>query len=306
MHQDLVTISGRLKMKSATRHTIGIAGTGLLGTAVALHLVDSGYDVVVYNRTRDKTIKIGEMGARVVDTPAELARICDIVIIIVSDASAVNDIAFGECGLIHGAHKDMIIADMSTIGPLDARQFTKKFHRSDITKIDIPVMGGPNVAIDGKLTMMISGSNVAYHQIEDVLKVIADNHFFVGDDGNAQTIKLAMNMQITAIALGLSEGIALTRRDGVDPNLFLKVLNSTYFGTGMSKRKAYKMITDSPDPTFTLANLGKDIRIMQNTANSLGLDLPMIQRAGEIYSAAIAGGLGDLDYTGIIRYIEQH
>ena len=305
MPHGLVVISGRLKMKNVTRCTVGVIGTGLLGSAVAMHLVDSKYDVFVYNRTKSKTTKVRERGAIIVDTPAELARRCNVIIIIVSDASAVNDVAFGENGIIHGIHDNLIIGDMSTIGPLAARQITRKFQDIGVTKLDIPVMGGPNVAIDGKLTMIISGNKSVYYIIEDMLKVIANNHFFVGDDGSAQTIKLAMNMQITMLALSLSEGIMLTKSGGVDPKLFLDVLNSTYFGTGMSKKKAYKMISDLSDPTFTLANLTKDISIMCNTADALEIDLSMIQRAKEIYSAALLDGFGEIDYTGIIRYIEK-
>ena len=305
MLRDLVVINGRLKMKNDTKCTVGIIGTGLLGSAIALHLLESKYDVFVYNRTKAKTAGISEQGAMVVDTPAELARRCNVIIIIVSDANAVNDVAFGKDGIIHGIHDNLIIGDMSTIGPLDARQITRKFQDIGVTKLDIPVMGGPNVAIDGKLTMMISGDKEAYSRIENILKVIADNHFFVGDNSNAQTIKLAMNMQITMLALSLSEGIMLTKSGGVDPKLFLDVLNSTYFGTGMSKKKAYKMISDLSDPTFTLANLTKDISIMCNTADALEIDLSMIQQAKEIYSAALLDGFGDLDYTGIIRYMEK-
>jgi len=92
---------------------------------------------------------------------------------------------------------------------------------------------------------------------------------------------------------------------GANPKMFLDILNSTYFSTGMSRRKAYKMIDGTQKPTFTLANLRKDIGIMTEVANSLGLDLPMIMRAGEIYEMALKAGHGELDYTGIIKYIKK-
>ena len=103
-------------------------------------------------------------------------------------------------------------------------------------------MGGPNVAIDGKLVMMISGNEKTYEKFSDVFDTIAEKIFFLGESGTAHSIKLAMNLQIAMLALSLSEGITLTRKAGFDPEIFLKILNSTYFKTGMSENKAQKMI----------------------------------------------------------------
>jgi len=107
------------------------------------------------------------------------------------------------------------------------------------------------------------------------------------------------------LALALSEGIILVKKSGVDPKIFLEILNSTYFKTGMSEKKAYKMIDGKYDATFTLANLKKDISTMTNTAKALGIELPMITKAEEIYENAINEGMGGIDYTGIIEYIKK-
>ena len=114
-----------------------------------------------------------------------------------------------------------------------------------------------------------------------------------------------MNLQIAMLALSLSEGITLTKNAGCDPEVFLNILNSTYFKTGMSESKAYKMIDESVKPTFTLANLKKDLDIINDTAESFGVELPMTKIARKIYSDATNAGLGDIDYTGIITYIKK-
>jgi len=138
-----------------------------------------------------------------------------------------------------------------------------------------------------------------------VFEKIANKVFFLGDSGVAHTIKLAMNLQITMLALALAEGITLVKRANVDPKIFLEILNSTYFKTGMSENKAYKMIDGKYDVTFTLANLKKDITTMTETAKSLGIELPMIKKAEEIYENAVKAGFGKMDYTGIIEYIKK-
>jgi len=166
-------------------------------------------------------------------------------------------------------------------------------------------MGGPNVAITGDLVMMVSGNKESFDHCKNVLEKIANKVFFLGESGVAHTIKLAMNLQITMLALALSEGITLVKKANVDPKIFLKILNSTYFKTGMSEKKAFKMLEGKYDATFTLANLKKDINVMTSAAKSLGIELPMIKKAEEVYENAVKEGFGELDYTGIIEYIKK-
>ena len=285
---------------------IGVIGLGMLGNAVALHLLDSGFEVTVYNRTKEKTSQVENKGGNVVTSPKEVAEKSELVIIVVKDANAVKQIAFEENGIIQGKHEKLIVADMSTIDPVESKNISIKFLENNIQKLDIPVMGGPNVAITGELVMMVSGDKESFNYCKKVWDTIANRVFFLGESGVAHSVKLAMNLQITMLALALSEGITLVKKSGVDPKIFLEILNSTYFKTGMSEKKAYKMIEGKYDATFTLANLKKDISTMTNTAKALGIELPMITKAEEIYENAISEGLGEIDYTGIIEYIKKN
>ena len=285
---------------------IGVIGLGMLGNAVALHLLDSGFEVTVYNRTKEKTSQVENKGGNVVTSPKEVAEKSELVIIVVKDANAVKQIAFEENGIIQGKHEKLIVADMSTIDPVESKNISIKFLENNIQKLDIPVMGGPNVAITGELVMMVSGDKESFNYCKKVWDTIANRVFFLGESGVAHSVKLAMNLQITMLALALSEGITLVKKSGVDPKIFLEILNSTYFKTGMSEKKAYKMIEGKYDATFTLANLKKDISTMTNTAKALGIELPMITKAEEIYENAISEGLGEMDYTGIIEYIKKN
>ena len=284
---------------------IGIIGLGMLGNAVALHLLDSGFEVTVFNRTKEKTKQTQEKGANVATSPKEVAEKSDLVITVVKDANAVKEISFEKDGIIEGKHEKLIVADMSTIDPTESKNISKKFQEHSISKLDIPVMGGPNVAITGDLVMMVSGDKQSFENCKNVFEKIANKVFFLGDSGVAHSVKLAMNLQIAMLALALSEGITLVKKANVDPKIFLEILNSTYFKTGMSEKKAYKMIEGKVGPTFTLANLKKDISTMTNAAKSLGIELPMIKKAEEVYENAVKEGFGDIDYTGIIEYIKK-
>ena len=284
---------------------IGIIGIGMLGEAVTLNLMNLGFDVSVYNRTKEKAAEVEKNGATVMNSPKAVADNSELIIIIVKDASAVKEVSFGKNGIIESENKKLIVADMSTIEPSESREIADKFEQKQIQKLEIPVMGGPNVAISGKLVMMASGPKNSFEQCKTIFEKIANKVFFLGTQGTANSIKLAMNLQITMLALSLSEGITLVEKSEVDPKIFLEVLNSTYFKTGMSENKAFKMIDGDYDATFTLSNLKKDISTMISTSKKLGIELPMIMKAEKIYENAIKEGLGNNDYTGIIEYIKK-
>jgi len=284
---------------------IGIIGTGMLGHAVAMHLLDSKYDITVFNRTKSKVSKLSFHGANVVDSPKDVAKSSELVFTIIKNADAVKEVSFGKNGIIEGNHDDLVVADMSTINPVESKKISKQFSEYNITKLDTPVMGGPNVAINGKLVMMVSGNQKIFEKYSKDFNIIANQTFYLGENGTAHSVKLAMNLQIAMLALALSEGITLSRSAGINPEIFLKILNSTYFKTGMSENKAYKMIKDSFEPTFTLDNLKKDLDTINEAAISFGVNLPMCKKANEVYQKAVENGFGKLDYTGILSYLKQ-
>ena len=284
---------------------IGLVGTGMLGEAVGLHLMKSGHSLVAYNRTKSKTSNLEKNGAIISDTPKHVAESSELVITFVKDADAVDDVLFAQDGIIAGNHDGLVVAEMSTINPSNAMQNSKRLGEEGINSLEIPVMGGPNVAIDGKLVLMASGDKNIFDKYKQVFDTIANETFFLGKSGSAHSIKIAMNLQISLLALALSEGITLTKKAGFDPEKFLEILNSTYFKTGMSENKAHKMIRDEFEPTFTLKNLKKDLGIITDTAKDFGAVLPMAERANKIYADAVEAGFGEIDYTGILAYIKK-
>ena len=284
---------------------IGLVGTGMLGEAVGLHLMKSGHSLVAYNRTKSKTSNLEKNGAIISDTPKHVAESSELVITCVKDADAVDDVLFAQDGIIAGNHDGLVVAEMSTINPSNAMQNSKRLGEEGINSLEIPVMGGPNVAIDGELVLMASGDKNIFDKYKQVFDTIANKTFFLGKSGSAHSIKIAMNLQISLLALALSEGITLTKKAGFDPEKFLEILNSTYFKTGMSENKAHKMIRDEFEPTFTLKNLKKDLGIITDTAKDFGAVLPMAERANKIYADAVEAGFGEIDYTGILAYIKK-
>ncbi len=284
---------------------VGLIGTGLLGTAVAKRLLDTGHTVVVYNRTTDKTEPLKKLGAKVVSSPKKAAIDSGLVITIVKDSSAIESVSFGPDGIMHGKHDDLIVADMSTISPISSRKLAKKYSDYGINMIDSPVMGGPPLAEKGELVIMVGGRKEIFEKCKPVFDSIATKSFYLGENGSGHAMKLALNLQISLLSLAISEGIILARKSGLDPMTFLEILNSTYFKTGMSLNKGPKMVKGIFEPSFYLKMMQKDLEEICYTAKEFGANLPTAELANELYLRAIKDGMGELDYTGILAYLEK-
>ncbi|MGQ0605526.1 MAG: NAD(P)-dependent oxidoreductase [Candidatus Nitrosotenuis sp.] len=284
---------------------VGIVGTGLLGNAVGLNLLKKGHTLTAYNRTRSKTKQLEQNGAKIVNSPKEVSENSDIVFTIVKNADAVKKVVFGDDCVACGNHDGLIVCDMSTISPISSKEIAQEFTNREIPFLDTPVIGGPNVAITGELVMMVGGDKAAFEKCKKLFDDIAGKVFYLGPNSTAHSIKLAMNLQIAMLSLAISEGITLARGAKIEPEVFLQILNSTYFKTGMSENKAYKMIKGDYSPTFTLSNLKKDLDTINEAAKAFGLDLPMATKANQVYKDAEDNGFGELDYTAILDYLKN-
>jgi len=284
---------------------VGIVGTGLLGNAVGLNLLKKGHALTVYNRTKSKTQELEKNGAIVVDSPKKVSENSDVVFSIVKNADAVRKVAFGDECIACGKHDRLVVCDMSTINPISSKEIAQEFASRGIPFCDTPVMGGPNVAITGDLVMMVGGEKNTFEKCKKLFDDIANKVFYLGPNGTAHSVKLAMNLQIAMLSLAISEGITLARGAKIEPEVFLQILNSTYFKTGMSENKAYKMLKADYAPTFTLSNLKKDLDTINDAAKAYGLTLPMATKANQVYEDAESKGFGDLDYTAILEYLAK-
>ena len=283
---------------------VGIAGLGLMGSGITKRLIDSGHMVSIYNRTRSKADQFSNK-ATVALSPRELAESCDLLITVVTDFDAVKDILFGTKGVIESGNHNLVVADASTISPSQSEHCVQRLRSAGIEMLGIPVMGGPAAAEAGELIHIVSGNRQAFEKVRQIIEKLG-RIFYVGEkDGSANTIKLALNLNIALIASGLSEGIALVRRAGIDPSIFIEILNSTYFKTGLSEKKGPKMVKSDFSPTFHLKNMLKDLELATSTAQRTGITIPQTALAQQIFRAANNMGFSDQDYTSICAFLAK-
>ena len=165
-------------------------------------------------------------------------------------------------------------------------------------------MGGPTAAEKGELVNIVAGPKRAFLKVKPIIDKLAKSVFYIGEDaGSANLVKLALNLNIALIAGALSEGITLVKAAGINPEIFVKIINSTYFKTGLSENKGPRMIKDDFQPTFHLKNMLKDLELSISTSQSVGVSLPLTSLTQQIYRAAYNMGYSDLDYSAIAAFM---
>lgn len=285
---------------------VGIAGLGLMGSGIAKRLISTGhYDVWVYNRDRSKAVPFSN-GATVAASPLELASNCDLVITIVTNFDAVKEVFFGGAGIAKSKKGAPIIADASTISPEQSAYCAQELRKDGVEMLGMPVMGGPAAAEVGELVPMVAGNRQAFEKARPVMEKIGKQVFYISEkDGAANAVKLALNLNIALIATAVSEGITLVKGSGIDPAVFVQVLNSTYFKTGLSEKKGPLMVANDYSPSFHLKNMLKDLELANDTAQAHGVTLPTTALVQQMFRAANNIGYSEMDYTAICAFLAK-
>ena|SRR5581483_1097207 len=283
---------------------VGVVGLGLMGSGIAARLVNTGHSVSVYNRSRAKVEQFSKT-AKIASSPKELASTCDLVITVVTDYAAVKQVLLGQDGIIKSGNRDLIVADASTISPSQSSDCAKTLREAGIEMLGMPVMGGPAAAESGDLVPMVAGSRQAFEKAKPVIEKLGKPFYISDRDGTANAMKLALNLNIALIASAVSEGIILVRGSGIDPAIFIQILNSTYFRTGLSEKKGPKMVSGDFSPSFHLKNMLKDLELATSTAQAEGITLPQTALAQQTFRAANNSGFSDKDYTAICAFLAR-
>lgn len=281
---------------------IGVVGTGLMGSAIAHRLIERGFQIFLYNRTQERTRALVKKGAVQVEYPSDIGRKCDHVIISVTDGNAVKEILFGENGLAYSKNRKLIVIDTSTVLPEDSIYCANLMKKKGYSIIQAPIMGGPDPTMKGDVISIVSGNKKSIEKSKRILTSYSKKIFNLGNkDGTANFIKLALNLNIALIAISLAESIVFVKKSKIDPAIYLEILNSTYFKTGLSEIKGPKMVKNIFEPKFFLKNMLKDVQLINDCARQNGIILSFASMAEQYFRIASNRGYSELDYTAILK-----
>jgi 3-hydroxyisobutyrate dehydrogenase len=284
---------------------VGVIGLGMMGSRMAIRLLNTGHQISVYNRDMVKARPFAKIsGVTILKTPRDVALNCDFILICITDFDALKDVCFGKNGIVAAHRKQLIIANSSTISPEQSKYCAERLRQKEIDLIGMPVMGGPAAAEKGEIVPIVSGPKAAFLKIKPIIDKLAKSVFYIGEDaGWANVVKLALNLNIALIAGALSEGIILVKAADIKPEIFIEILNATYFATGLSRNKGPKMVKNDFEPSFYLKNMLKDLELTTSTSQSIGISLPLTSVAQQIYRTANNMGYSELDYTALTAFM---
>lgn len=288
---------------------VGVIGLGIMGSPIASRLALKGHKIIAFNRDRSKAEKLvaattGTKKLKIADQPKEVGNSSDIAIICVKDYQAVTNVSFATGGLIETTNRDLIVIQCSTISPEESNKLADLYSNRQIRMLSVPILGGTTAVERGEITLVGAGPKTAYELAEPILRELSSQIFYLGSDhGTASALKLAFNIHIALLALALAEGLVFARGTGVDTATYIKVLNSTYFKTGISERKGPRIVNGDYNASFYLMNMVKDLDLALRTAYASGLTLPTTASAEAVYRASEAFGLSLMDYTSVASYL---
>jgi 3-hydroxyisobutyrate dehydrogenase len=290
-------------MSTASR--IGVCGIGRMGAAIAERLLSLGHPVGVWNRTRAKAEAI--TGAAVADTPAALARDCDIVISIMTDDQALHDAYDGANGLIAGATPGKLFIEMSTVLPETVKALAKAAEARGALFIDSPVGGTVGPAKEGKLFAFVGGSEAAFEQARPLLESMCRRIEHLGPVGSGALMKLAINLPLLVYWQTFGEALALVRPLGLPGQRLIDIFSDTSGAPATLRTRGPALAAkldgkDSGAITIHVDGVRKDMRTMLAAATQLGITLPVVSQALGIYDQASGEGLGNADVVNLPAY----
>ena len=284
--------------------SIGFIGMGHMGSHMVQRLLDAGYQVTVYDRTKEKAQEVGQRGAQVAQMPKELAAHCQVVMACVTDDEAQHEVMFGPEGALAGTHAGSTIIDLSTVSPNASRGLYQAAQEEGVSMIDAAVSGSVPQVDQGSLVIFVGGEQTTFEQCKPILDVLGQNSFYMGASGMGTTMKLVVNTLLGLGMQALAEAIALGEKAGVEKGLLLDVLGQTTVLTPGQKSKLENVRREQYPTNFALSLMHKDFSLVLSQAYNVSVSMPATAAAQQLYTAAMAKGM-DADFSIMIQFMEE-
>ncbi|EAE0870861.1 NAD(P)-dependent oxidoreductase [Listeria monocytogenes] len=281
---------------------IGFVGTGVMGSSMAGHLLEAGYEVLVYTRTKTKAEDLLEKGALWIKTPGELANKVDILISMVGYPKDLEELYLGENGFLENLAVGTVAIDMTTSSPALAKKMAEFGREKGIGVLDAPVSGGDIGAKNGTLAIMVGGSEDVFLKVKPIFDILGSSVILQGDAGAGQHTKMVNQIAIASNMIGVTEAIIYAEAAGLNPSSVLDSISGGAAGSWSLANLIPRVLKDDFSPGFFIKHFIKDMGIAISEAKQMGLELPGLTLAEKMYQTLAEQGLSEEGTQALIKY----
>ncbi len=284
---------------------VGFIGLGIMGRPMARNILKPGYSLIVHSRSRGPVDEIVRAGATAAASPKDVAAQCDVLITMLPSSPEVEQVTLGPGGIIEGARRGLIFADMSTISPIVSQKVGKALEARDVSMLDAPVSGGEKGAIDGALSIMVGGDKAVFERVLPIFQAVGKTITLLGPLGFGGFTKLANQIIVAVNLTALAEALTLGKKAGLDRELLLTALAGGLAGSKCLDQKKPNYVSNTYNPGFKIDLHYKDLGLIMESARALGVPLPATAVVQELFNALRVKGRGGLDHSGVITLLED-
>jgi 3-hydroxyisobutyrate dehydrogenase len=282
---------------------IGLLGAGLMGEAMAKRLLEAKMPLVAYNRTHSKLTPLKEAGAEIADRPELVIQTCECIILMLTDATAIESVLLSENSL--SFLKNRTVIQMGTIDPIQSKSIGDAVVAAGGEYLEAPVLGSIPEAKNGELLVMVGATETQFQKWYDLLKNFSPAPMLIGEVGTAAALKLALNQLIAGLTGTFALSLAFVQQQGVNVEQFMEILRQSALYAPTFAKKLQRMLEENyANPNFPTKHLLKDTNLFLDRAEEIGLDISSLTGMRQIIQKAIELGLADADYSAIFSAIK--
>ena len=286
---------------------LGFLGLGIMGYPMARHLLEAGHQVSLWSHTSEKARELAKSGSGVFcSTPREVAQNAECIFLCVGDTAMSEQVILGPDGIIVGAAAGTVVVDASTVSPSKSRAIGSRLAEKGIHFLDAPCTGSRPGAEAGTLTFMIGGDPQIYEKVKPFFEPMGKQLYYCGGPGLGLHAKLTQNLILSNLLQAFNEGLVLSTKAGVDPELMLEILNNSAARSGLVAFKAPYVFRRDFSTNFSTKWMSKDVKLMLQSAEELNVPVPLTGLTSQMFQLAISKGLAEEDMCSTIKVLEEY
>ena len=285
--------------------TISYLGLGTMGSGMVSNLLEANYDLIVWNRSAERSEPFARKGARVADTPADAVRDVDLIMYSLSNDQAVEDVVFGAEGILSAVNAGQIAIDMSTVLPAMSLREEEAYAKRGVDFLDAPVFGSKQEAAEAKLWIMAAGNKAIFEKVKPVLEHLGQTVHYFGKNGNATAMKLVGNLIVALEMEALAEGLVLAQKARLDLNTVMEVVKVADFRSPLLVSNGQNILKRDFSTSFALKLMLKDAGLIEKFGKSLESPIPAVRVVEKNLASAVALGFGNENASALIKALEK-